>query len=120
MITMTREGEEVLSEQFQTIGGRLHLEFIPSDELTQVSGPDIYDPQTGAYRVSGDFLADIATYSIQAEILRVANTPPDEAIVDEFRVEMVPEFPVGALVAAFAIGGAVAFGRFGARFFGNA
>jgi hypothetical protein len=50
----------------------------------------------------------------------VANTPPDESIVDEFSVEIVPEFPVGALVAAVAIGGADTFGRFGARFFGYA
>jgi hypothetical protein len=111
-VTILKEGEEVFSDQFRTIGGTLHLELIPTDEPTRITGPDIYDPQTGAYHIFGSFLRDDAQYSIRAEITSVADRTPLEPIVDEFGVQIVPEIPIAALAAAFAIGGTVAYGRF--------
>jgi hypothetical protein len=84
---------------------------IPTDEPTQITGPDIFDPQTGAYHISGNFLKDNAQYSILAEIISVADRPPQEPIRDEFGVQIVPEFPVAAIAAAVAIGGTMAYGR---------
>jgi plastocyanin len=111
-ITILKEGNEVFSDQFRTIGGTLHLELIPTDEQTRITGPDIVDPQTGAYHISGSFLKDNAPYSILAEIISVGDRPPQEPIMDEFGVQIVPEFPVAVLAAALAIGGTVAYGRF--------
>jgi plastocyanin len=111
-ITIIREGEEVFLEQFRTIGGNLHLELIPTDEPTRVTGPAIFDPQTGAFSVSGSFLKEVGQFSIRAEVLSIADRTPTQPIVDEFNIQIVPEFPAAVLAGTFAIGGIVAYSRF--------
>lgn len=111
-ITILRDGEEMLSEEFRALGGRLDIELIPTDEATQVTGPDISDPLIGAYHIYGSFLKEEAAYTIRAEITQIFDRPPEEPLVDEFGVQIVPEFPVAAIAASLAIGGAVAYGRF--------
>ncbi|NWG37713.1 plastocyanin/azurin family copper-binding protein [Nitrososphaera sp.] len=111
-ITILKDGEEMFSEEFRSLGGRLDIELIPTDEATQVTGPDISDPIIGAYHIHGSFLKEEAAYTIRAEITQIFDRPPEEPIADEFGVQIVPEFPVAAVAALLAIGGAVAYGRF--------
>ena len=111
-ITIVKDTEEVFSEEFRTLGGMLYLELVPTDNATQVTGPDISDPVIGAYHVSGSFLKDNAAYTIRAEVTQLFDREPEEPIMDEFGVQIVPEFPVGAMLTVTAgIGATIFAGR---------
>lgn len=111
--------QEVFSEDFLTLGGNLQVELIPTDGPTNVYGPDISDPVVGAYHIEGSFLKDNADYKVKAEITTIAGESPENEIADEFGMQIVPEFPIGAIVPALAwIGAIVAIGRKKFRFFG--
>ncbi len=110
-LTILRDGDEVLSEEFRTLGGHLHVELVPTDGPTQVTGPDISDPVIGAYHIHGSFLKEVGTYTVRAEITQIFDEAPEEPIGDDFGVQVVPEFPVAALAAAVGVAGTVAYAR---------
>lgn len=110
--SMLKDGSEVFSEEFRTLGGNLYVELVPTDDQTQVTGPDISDPLIGAYHIQGSFLKDNASYTIRAEITQLFDQAPDEEIADEFGVQIVPEFPAGVMLSvAAAIGASIFAGR---------
>lgn len=110
-LTLLRDGNEVFSEEFRTLGGQLQVELVPTDGPTQVTGPDISDPIIGAYHIQGSFLKEVGAYAIRAEITQLFDQAPREEIGDEFGVQIVPEFPVAALAAAVGVAGTVMYTR---------
>lgn len=105
-ITILKDGQEMFSEEFQTLGGKLYLELVPTDDEARVTGPDISDPVIGTYHVSGGFLKDNAAYTIRSEITQLSDAPLEQPLTDEFGVQIVPEFPMGIFIAAAAVIGA--------------
>lgn len=111
-LTILKDGQEAFSEEFRTLGGKLYVELVPTDGPTQVTGPDISDPVIGAYHVQGRFLKDNAAYTIRTEITQIFDRPPEEPLVDDFGVQIVPEFPLGILLpVAAGIGATIFAGR---------
>lgn len=111
-ITILKDGGEVFTGEFRSLGGRLDLELIPTDGETRVTGPDISDPVIGAYHIQGNFLKDDGLFSIRAEITQLFDGPPQDELVDEFGIQIVPEFPLGImLIVAAGIGATVFAGR---------
>jgi plastocyanin len=103
-LTIMKNGEEVFSDEFRTLGGHLYVELIPTDGETKISGPDISDPIIGAYHIEGSFLKDNAAYTIRPEITLLFDQPPENEIADEFGMQIVPEFPIGVGVLAMLVG----------------
>lgn len=111
-LTIVRGGQQVFSDDFLTLGGNLQVELIPTDNATNVYGPDVSDPVIGAYHIEGSFLKEPGEYKISAEITTIAGEAPDSQIGDEFSVQIVPEFPVGSMAAVLAgVGAVIALGR---------
>jgi plastocyanin len=111
-LKITKNGEEVFSDEFRTLGGDLYVELIPTDGETKVSGPDVSDPIIGAYHIEGSFLKDNAAYTIRPEITLLFDQPPENEIMDEFGMQIVPEFPIGMLIPiAAGIGASIFVGR---------
>jgi plastocyanin len=111
-LTIMKNGEEVFSDEFRTLGGLLYVELVPTDGDTRISGPDFSDPVIGAYHIEGSFLKDNAAYTIRPEITLLFDQPPDEEIADEFGIQIVPEFPLSILVPiAAGIGASIIAGR---------
>jgi plastocyanin len=111
-VSILKNGEEVFSDTFRTLGGHLYVELVPTDGATRIRGPDVSDPIIGAYHIEGSFLKDNAAYTIRPEITQRFTGPPEEEIADEFGVQIVPEFPIGLLLPiAAGIGASVFAGR---------
>ena len=118
--SIVRDGDQVFSDDFLTLGGNLQVELIPTDSSTRVYGPDVSDPVIGAYHVEGNFLKVPGDYKVLAEITTVAGQPPANQMGDEFEVQFVPEFPVGALLPVLAgLGALVAIRRYRLRVLGS-
>jgi plastocyanin len=110
-LSILKDGDEVFSEEFRTLGGHLYVELVPTDDETQVTGPDISDPLIGAYHIQGSFLKEVGSYTVRAEITQLFDQPPEEPIADDFGVQIVPEFPFAALAAAVGVAGTVVYSR---------
>jgi plastocyanin len=111
-LAIMKNGEEVFSEEFRTLGGLLYVELVPTDGETRILGPDVSDPVIGAYHIEGSFLKDNAAYTIRPEITLLFDQPPDEEIADEFGIQIVPEFPLSILApVAAGIGASIIAGR---------
>jgi plastocyanin len=111
-LTIMKNGEEVFSDEFRTLGGLLYVELVPTDGETRILGPDVSDPVIGAYHIEGSFLKDNAAYTIRPEITLLFDQPPEEEIADEFGIQIVPEFPLSMLIPiAVGIGASILAGR---------
>lgn len=111
-LTIMKNGDEVFSDDFRTLGGLLYVELIPTDGETRISGPDFSDPIIGAYHIEGSFLKDNAAYTIRPEITLLLDQPPENEIADEFGMQIVPEFQIAlVLPLAAAIGASLFAGR---------
>jgi plastocyanin len=119
-LTIMKNGEEVFSDEFRTLGGQLYVELIPTDGETRILGPDISDPVIGAYHIEGTFLKDNAGYTIRPEITLLFDQPPENEIADEFGIQIVPEFPAGLVIPVVSgIAALVALSRKKLHLFGN-
>lgn len=111
-VAILKNGEEVFSDVFRTLGGHLYVELVPTDGATSVKGPDVSDPIIGAYHIEGSFLKDNAAYTIRPEITQRFSGPPEEEVSDEFGIQIVPEFPVALILPiAAGIGASIFVGR---------
>ena len=90
-ITMYKDGtnvdNKVFSRIFVTTGTQLPLELIKGSNETRSYGPDFSG--TGAYHLEGSFFNDSADYTITAEMAAINGKPPDNQIMDEFRLQTV-------------------------------
>jgi plastocyanin len=112
-ITILKNDQQAFSGDFRSIGGKLYIELVPTDNATRVYGPDISDPIIGAYHISGSFLKDNAAYKIRAELTKIGDSSPSQQTGDEFGIQVVPEFPLSAvgIVTAIVVGVVAAIGR---------
>lgn len=81
--------EEVFSESFFVLDNDLQVELVNNATMnrTQVYGPDVTDPITGTYHVSGNLFQTSGEYTIRVEAIAIGNTPPPERIADEFKIQ---------------------------------
>lgn len=81
--------EEVFSESFFVLDNDLQVELVNNATMnrTQVYGPDVTDPITGTYHVSGNLFQTSGDYTIRVETISIGNTPPPERIADEFKIQ---------------------------------
>lgn len=56
-------------------------------------------------------LKDNAAYTVRAEITQLFDRQPEEGLVDDFGVQIVPEFPLGILLPVAAGIGATIIAR---------
>lgn len=82
--------QTIFNNTFQVIGGNnLQVEFITNSNMnnTNVYGPDLSDPVTGAYHVEGNFMDGEYTMTIKA--VSVGTDVIEDNIADEFKIRFV-------------------------------
>lgn len=82
--------QTIFNNNFQVIGGtNLQVEFITNSNMntTNVYGPDLSDPVTGAYHVEGNFMDGDYTMTIKA--ISVGTDIIEDNIADEFKIRLV-------------------------------
>jgi len=82
--------QTIFNENFQVIGeNNLHVEFISNSNMnkTNIYGPDVSDPNTGAYHVERNF--EDSNYTIRAQIVSIGNDVVEDNITDEFGLKLV-------------------------------
>jgi hypothetical protein len=76
------EDKTLFSNNYNTIGDSLPIEFISGGNETSSYGPDF--SSTGAYHVLAGFLENDKAYKMTAEISSINYQKPDSRIIDEF------------------------------------
>jgi plastocyanin len=82
--------QTVFTDTFQVIGGtNLQVEFISNSNMnnTNVYGPDMSDPNTGAYHVEGNF--EDGEYTMTAKLVSIGTDVIEDNIADEFKIRFV-------------------------------
>ncbi|MBI5133628.1 MAG: hypothetical protein HZA83_02845 [Thaumarchaeota archaeon] len=108
-ITISMNGKEVFKENFHDHDGTLDLEVTPEQmSMFDVGKPSTDDPNklvTSSFPVSGPLFMDNGKYEVNAQITGIEFKPLSTPITQNFSINVVPEFPVAAilpLVLAFA------------------
>ena len=76
------EDKKLFSNNYNTIGDSLPIEFISGGNETSSYGPDF--SSTGAYHVLAGFLENDKAYKMTAELSSINYQKPDSRIIDEF------------------------------------
>jgi plastocyanin len=85
------DGQRVFSESFFVLNNDLQVELINNATAANrlsVYGPDFSDPITGTYHIMGNLFETTGEYVVRAEIIAIGSDPPDERIMDEFRIQV--------------------------------
>ncbi len=92
----TPNNTRVFSHSFYALNNDLLVELIqnknatiPANQTAIVYGPDITDPITGTYHVSGLLFNQDGNYTIRAEITAIGNQLPSQRLMDEFNFNVV-------------------------------
>ncbi len=116
-VTITKDGKEVFNNKFHDHDGVLELEVTPMDMATTVNKPEVDDPGkliTGPFGVMGRVFDENGNYEIKAEITGIEFKPLPSPITQNFNTEVVPEFPLTALLPMMlAFAGVIAAVRLG-------
>ncbi len=100
-VTIMKDGNEVFKHNFHDHDGILELEFKKMDQAPMVTDPDVDDPGkliTGTFGVNGRVFAENGNYEIKAEITGIEFKPLPTPITQDFGMNVVPEFPVAAIL----------------------
>ncbi|MFQ5941126.1 MAG: plastocyanin/azurin family copper-binding protein [Nitrososphaerales archaeon] len=100
-ITVMKDGEEIFKHNFHDHDGILELEFKKMDQAPMVTDPAVDDPGkliTGPFGVQGTVLSENGAYDIKAEITGIEFKPLSTSISQDFSMNVVPEFPIAALL----------------------
>ncbi len=102
-VIISKDGNEVWSEQFHEHDGNLEIQFTPSDgSFTKTGGGDVGKTETKAFMVSGPVFMDNGDYQVTAKIVGIEFQALSTPLVDDFNIQVIPEF--GSIVmVAFAI-----------------
>jgi len=102
-VIITKDGNEVWSEQFHEHDGNLELQITPSEgSFTVTGGEEVGSTETKAFMVSGPVFMDNGDYQVTAQIVGIEFNPLSTPLTDDFNIQVVPEF--GSIVmVAFAI-----------------
>ncbi len=110
-VVIAQEGKEVWSKQFHDHDGTLELQVTPSSEPVSVTGGKENQQQgtTSPYVIKGPIFMENGNYVITGKIVGIEFNPIPP-LVDDFNMQVIPEFPSTALFPTFlAIGALVAF-----------
>lgn len=100
-ITITKDGKQVFNQKFHDHDGILELEIIPMEMDLQVSKPNVDDPEkliTGSFGVMSRLFIENGSYDIKAQITGIEFKPLPSPITQNFGLEVVPEFPLTAIL----------------------
>jgi len=108
-VTITKDGNEVWSEQFHEHDGNLELQITPSEgSFTVTGGEEVGSTETKAFMVSGPVFMDNGDYQISAQIVGIEFNPLSTPLTSDFNVQVVPEFgPIVMVAFAIAIVSAI-------------
>ncbi len=102
-VMISKDGSELWSEQFHDHDGNLELQVTPSEgSFTVTGGDEVGSSETKAFMVSGPVFMDNGNYQVTAQIVGIEFNPLPTPLVDDFNIQVVPEFgPI--VIVAFAI-----------------
>jgi len=102
-VVISKDGNEVWSDQFHEHDGNLELQVTPADgSFTTTGGEEDGTTSTGPFMVQGPVFMDNGSYEISAQIVGIEFNPLPTPLIDDFNIQVVPEF--GSIVmVAFAI-----------------
>lgn len=102
-IVISKDGNEVWSDQFHDHDGNLELQVTPSEgSFTTTGGQEDGTSSTGPFMVQGPIFMDNGSYEISGQIVGIEFNPLQTPLTDDFNIQVVPEF--GSIVmVAFAI-----------------
>jgi len=108
-VMITKDGNEVWSEQFHEHDGNLEIQFTPSDgSFTKTGGEEVGSTETKAFMVSGPVFMDNGNYEVTAQIVGIEFNPLSTPLTSDFNVQVVPEFgPIVMVAFAIAIVSAI-------------
>ncbi len=102
-VIISKDGSEVWSEQFHEHDGNLELQITPSEgSFSTTGGEEVGSTETKAFMVQGPVFMDNGNYQITAQIVGIEFNPLPTPLIDDFNIQVVPEFgPI--VMVAFAI-----------------
>ncbi len=108
-VIISKDGSEVWSEQFHEHDGNLELQITPSEgSFTVTGGEEVGSSETKAFMVKGPVFMDNGDYQISAQIVGIEFNPLSTPLVDDFNIQVVPEFgPIVMVAFAIAIVSAI-------------
>jgi len=102
-VIISKDDNEKWSDQFHDHDGNLELQITPSEgTFTRTEAEEVGSSETKAYMISGPVFMDNGNYQVTAQIVGIEFIPLSTPLVDDFNMQVVPEF--GSIVmVAFAI-----------------
>jgi len=109
-VIISKDGNEIWSDQFHEHDGNLELQVTPSDgTFTVTGGEEVGSTETKAFMVEGPVFMDNGNYQVTAQIVGIEFNPLPTPLTDDFSIQVVPEFGSIVMVAfAIAIVGVIA------------
>jgi len=92
-VIISKDGNEVWSEQFHEHDGNLEIQFTPSEgSFSTTGGEEVGSTETKAFMVQGPVFMDNGNYQVTAQIVGIEFNPLSTPLTDDFTIEVVPEF----------------------------
>ncbi len=108
-VIISKDGNEVWSEQLHEHDGNLELQITPSEgSFTVTGGEEVGSSETKAFMIKGPVFMDNGDYQISAQIVGIEFNPLSTPLIDDFNIQVVPEFgPIVMVAFAIAIVSAI-------------
>ena len=98
-VIISKDGNEVWSEQFHEHDGNLEIQFTPSEgSFSTTGGEEVGSTETKAFMVQGPVFMDNGNYQVTAQIVGIEFNPLSTPLTDDFTMEVVPEFGTIAMM----------------------
>jgi len=92
-VIISKDGNEIWSEQFHEHDGNLELQITPSEgSFTVTGGEEVGSTETKAFMVQGPVFMDNGNYQVTAQIVGIEFNPLSTPLTDDFSIQVVPEF----------------------------
>jgi len=92
-VIISKDGNELWSEQFHDHDGNLELQITPSEgTFTRTEAEEVGSSETKAYMISGPVFMDNGNYQVTAQIVGIEFNPLPTPLTDDFNMQVVPEF----------------------------
>ncbi len=96
-IIISRDGTEVFNKDFHDHDGILELMIMKGEGDIKVEGGEEKDNETTQYMITGPIFTENGQYTINVSITGI-EFKPVEPISEEFSINVVPEFPLAAII----------------------
>ena len=98
-VMISKDGNEIWSEQFHEHDGNLELQITPSEgSFTVTGGEEVGTSETKAFMVKGPVFMDNGNYQVTAQIVGIEFNPLPTPLTDDFNMQVVPEFGTIAMM----------------------